>query len=106
MILDLRFLFSPPANASFYILNFYYRLWQDSPAPPLFIEEVSAKLTEEFFHFQFSIFHFQLKYVVMVTFVPSFTFDSMLNRSQFFCMFGSPIPAPKPISRTSGEAVE
>ena len=41
-----------------------------------------------------------------MTFVPSFTLDSMVSLSQFFCIFGRPIPAPNPISRTSGEAVE
>ena len=42
----------------------------------------------------------------MSRFVPRPTSEVITNRSAFFLMFGSPIPAPKPISRISGVAVE
>ena len=48
----------------------------------------------------------QLTCTVMTRCVPRFTSDVMTNSSVFRLMFGSPMPAPNPISRISGVAVE
>ena len=42
----------------------------------------------------------------MSRFVPVPTSELISNRSAFFLMLGRPMPAPNPISRISGVAVE
>ena len=42
----------------------------------------------------------------IVTVVPTPTVDCTSNLSTFLLMLGKPIPAPNPISLTSGDAVE
>lgn len=47
-----------------------------------------------------------LAQMTISTVVPSPTTESILKTSAFFFMFGSPMPAPQPISRTHSGAVE
>ena len=57
MILDFRLNSLPPSGYSLYkqreSLNTHC-LREELPAPPLFIEEVAAKPTEEFIHLRFN----------------------------------------------------
>ena len=48
----------------------------------------------------------QLMKITMSSLVPMPTLDVIVNWSEFFLMFASPMPAPKPISLISGVAVE
>ena len=47
-----------------------------------------------------------LNHVTIRTVVPTSTWLSIVNSSTFFFIFGSPIPAPNPISRTASDAVD